>query len=235
MSAFPPGGPAINNVIPAYPYIQYSDDDGVQAFFIAYNAYAQAYLDYLNNLNLPIYTSNLIAGPLLDWVALGIYGFLRPVFVTTGQPPRGPLDTWQLNTLPLNTYLPGTPSTYTLATDDIFKRVLTWHLYQGDGKVFDVQWLKRRIGRFFYGVNGTDPVVNPYAIGVEFTSAYKATLTLPGGPIAAIFSQAIAQGVLELPFQMTWTINQNNIPPNAILDRDGNPILDRDGNYILSR
>lgn len=24
------------------------------------------------------------------------------------------------------------------------------------------------------------------------------------------------------------------IPPNALLDRDGNPVLDRDGNYILT-
>ena len=41
-------------------------------------------------------------------------------------------------------------------TDDVFKRILTWHFYKGDGKNFSVRWLKRRIWRFLQGANGTD-------------------------------------------------------------------------------
>lgn len=182
----------------------------MQAFFGAYNEYTQSYLDYLNNLNLPIWTSSTIVGSMLDWVALGIYGFIRPVFSIAGGAGKGPLNTWQLNTIPLNTDLGGSASSFTTANDDIFKRVLTWHLYKGDGKVFDVQWLKRRVGRFIYGTNGADPPVNPYAISVHMTGPFAATINVSASqPASAIFTQAVSQGVLELPFQITWTVTSS--------------------------
>lgn len=40
---------------PAYPYVQYNDDDNISAFFIAYNAYSQNYLNLFNITTLPIY------------------------------------------------------------------------------------------------------------------------------------------------------------------------------------
>jgi hypothetical protein len=203
----PPTGPkTIQNVIPSYLYVQYQDDDNLQSFVQAYNTYAQAYLDYLNGLNLPIYTGGNIAGGLLDWVALGIYGFERPVFATEGSQSVGLFNTYGFNVLEYNTLLPGVPSVYTEANDDIFKRVLTWHLYKGDGKVFNARWLKRRVARFLYGVDGTDPPVNPYAVSVDLTGASAATITVPNTPVSATFSQGVSQGVLELPFQVDWTV-----------------------------
>jgi hypothetical protein len=211
MQAFPPGSPTTTlNIIPAYAYVQYQDDDAVQAFFSAYNEYTQSYLNYLNNLNLPIYTRSFISGSLLDWVANGIYGFVRPVFSVAGTEGKGPLNTWPLNTIPLNTDIAGKASSFTYANDDIFKRVLTWHLYKGDGEVFNAQWLKRRVNRFLNGINGTDPVVNPYTVSVELTGPYAATINVPASnPTSAIFSQAVSQGVLELPFQITWTVTSS--------------------------
>jgi hypothetical protein len=41
-----------------------------------------------------------------------------------------------------------------LTDDDLFKRILTWHLYKGDGKLFNIRWLKRRIMRFLTGEQG---------------------------------------------------------------------------------
>jgi hypothetical protein len=235
VQAFPPGSPTtIQNMIPSYLYVQYQDDDALQAFVQAYNIYAQAYLTYLNNLNLPIYTSGLIAGSLLDWVALGIYGFMRPVFANAGVAPRGPLNTWQYNSLTYNTFIPGIPSTYTSTDDDIFKRVLTWHLYKGDGKVFNVTWFKRRILRFLYGVNGTNPSFNPYGVSIALTGPFSVTVIVPGTPVGILFAQGIRQGVLETPFQLNVTVNTSPIPADALLDSDGNPVLDSNGNFVLT-
>jgi hypothetical protein len=241
-SNFPPAGPTTTqNIIQAYAYVQYQDDDSIQAFFQAYNEYAQAYLNYLNVLNLPIYTDDNITGSMLDWVAYNLYGFRRPVFITAGSPQRGPLNTWQLNSLPLNTYIAGIPASFTFATDDVYKRVLTWHIYKDDGKVFDVEWLKRRVGRFIYGVNGTDPYVNPYSIGVTITGRFTATIRLPGGPMSDLFAQAVAQAVVELPFQITWATGQNDgiplptVPLDALIDTPAlQPVLDSNQDYILS-
>ncbi|BEN98698.1 hypothetical protein SMQC11_19870 [Serratia marcescens] len=47
----------IEKIIPAYPYTQYNADPNIVAFFTAYNTLAQGYLDYLNALNLPCWTS----------------------------------------------------------------------------------------------------------------------------------------------------------------------------------
>ena len=66
-------------ILPAYPFVQYRDDPNVVAFFEAYNEIAQEYLDSLNNLALPCWTSESITGQLLDWIALGIYGVERPL------------------------------------------------------------------------------------------------------------------------------------------------------------
>src|SRR5262245_51754337 len=50
-----------------------------------------------------------------------------------------------------------------VVNDDVYRRLLTWHFYKGDGKYASVEWLKRRIWRFCYGKNGTSPedVVDP--------------------------------------------------------------------------
>ena len=78
-------------------------------------------------------------GDLLDWTANGLYGIARP---TLGN---------------------------ALATDDVYQRVITWAFYKGDGKAFNIRWLKRRIMRFLAGANGTDPGVNQtYQISVRF-------------------------------------------------------------------
>lgn len=234
--AFPPLAPTtVQNIIPSYLYVQYQDDDHLQAMVEAYNIYAQAYLTYLNGLNLPIYSAATISGSLLDWVALGIYGFTRPVFSNPGTPGRGPFNTWLFNSITYNTGTAGLPSGFTLASDDIFKRVLTWHLYKGDGKVFSVSWLKRRVARFIYGLNGEDRVVNPYLISVDITGRFAATITVPDAFIGEVFQQAVAQGVLELPFQITWTVTLSaGYPSDYILDADGLPILDADGNPITT-
>lgn len=206
---WPPSGPtSVQNTIPAYPYVQYQNDDNIAAFFTAYNIYAQAYVDWFNGLDLPIYTKAPVSGTLLDWVAEGLYGIRRPSLSTArGYPPQGPVNSFTVNSLPLNGYRPGLSDAYTATNDDIFRRVITWAYYKGDGKTFTPRWLKRRINRFLTGVNGTDvPNDTTYGISVAPTGFKDWTITLATTTYSQIFKIAVESGVLELPFQITWTV-----------------------------
>jgi len=160
-STFPPNGPTgLLKVIPSYLYEQYNDDNDLQAIFDATNNYQQKYVDAFNALNLPIYTGDIINTNLLDWVGAGIYGYPRPALYNGSEVWIGPFNSMQFDqTYPdeFGQIVKGVP---TIADDDTYKRALTWHFYKGDGKYFDVQWLKRRVLRFLFGTNGTDPEIN---------------------------------------------------------------------------
>ncbi len=198
--------------IPSYLYYEYSDDADLQGFVAAYNTLAQQYVDWFNQVSLPVYTGPLLTGSLLDWVASGLYGIDRPALAGA-----------------------------TLVTDDVFQRVISWHFYKGDGKVFDVRWLKRRIMRFLIGANGTDPGINQtYQISVRFMGNGVIDINVytgiaifgPGSmfntgqfntskfndmgliirhyvdtTLAPELKQAIDAGVLELPFQYVYNVS----------------------------
>jgi len=227
----------LSKTIPAYLYQQYNDDESLQAFVSAYNTKSQDYVAWFNAINLPIYTGAPIVGDLLDWEAAGLYGMVRPSLSASGSAETtGPLNTAALNTAPLNGYESvGGSSPDPAVTDDIFKRILTWHFYKGDGKTFSVRWLKRRVVRFLYGVNGTDvDVGSTYDVSVTFGPDTLATITLTyaenafsgigifaigvspigGVPIpsdlfafAPVLKAGIEGGVLELPFQFTYAVD----------------------------
>lgn len=176
--AFPTGPTTTVNAIPAYLYTEYNDDQYVQAIFDSYNAYGQGYLDYLNNLNLPIYTNGIIAGSLLDWVGQGIYGLIRPgTLPQTGTPAVGPLNTFSINGLVINGFIPAMGGGFFSTTDDIYKRVLTWHFYKGDGRQMSIPWMKRRIFRFLYGQNGAAPSAYPPTRITGITQANPGVVT----------------------------------------------------------
>lgn len=208
MSAFPPPGPTtLLKTLPSYLYCQYADDDALQAFIAAYNTLAQNYVDTFGDLSLPVYTGAGIAGALLDWVALGLYGLARPTLPAFGSGAKGAYNTSPYNVLVYNGRVPAVTQTTFATTDDIFKRILTWHFYKGDGQVFSLSWLKRRVLRFLTGPDGIGPVIsNAYTVSVTFTGAYAATITIPTGPAATIFQAAVLSGALELPFQYSWSV-----------------------------
>jgi len=167
---FPPSGPTtLTEVIPSYLYQQYNDDDDLQAFVAAYNALAQGYVTWFAVVGLAVYTGPLIVGSLLDWVAQGIYGFVRPALASGLNRDIGPYNTWAFNTLAYDKRQRVGPRNVTVTSDDIFKRIITWNFYKGDGNTFNVRWLKRRIMRFLIGTNGTAPNVDQtYPISVTF-------------------------------------------------------------------
>ncbi|MFT2797547.1 hypothetical protein [Serratia sp. N21D137] len=193
----------IDNIIPAYPYTQYNSDPNIVAFFTAYNSLAQEYLDELNALNLPCWTSPTITGELLDWIALGIYGEGRPLLqISEDAIARGAYNTIEYNAIPyagLKNYAPGSAS---YVSDDYFKRILTWNFYKGDGSHFCIDWLKRRVARFIHGANGIDPPLqDTFDISVTANNGVF-TVNIPdyGDGIGYFLKDAINQSLVKLPF-----------------------------------
>ena len=205
---FPPSVPStVSQTILSYLYTEYNDDANVQSFVDAYNAYSQGYLNYLNTLNIPIYSNGNITGALLDWVMEGIYGLRRPGLPTTGITAKGELNSYRFNRLEFNSSLPSKGGGYIATSDDIFKRIATWYFYRGDGYVFTTHWLKLRITRFLNFPNGTSGNIdNTYNVSVTYTGYGTATITIPNTPVATVFQSAVQGGVIELPVQKTWTI-----------------------------
>ncbi len=205
--AFPPNGPVtVQNTIPSYLYVQYNDDDNLQAFVSSFNALAKEYVDWFNQTPLAVYTEDVIAGALLDWIAYGLYGMQRPSLSVTSPTPLGPFNTYQTNQIPFNYYTTVGGGTFQPTSDDTFKRILTWHLFKGDGKIFNIRFLKRRIARFLTGANGAAGTTDQtYDISVTFGSG--TTVNINVGSYAQILQQAVASGVLELPFQFDFVVN----------------------------
>ncbi|WP_336284228.1 hypothetical protein [Citrobacter arsenatis] len=202
----------VSKTIPAYPFIQFSDDEDVVAFFSAYNEIAQEYLDAFNSLTLPYWPVDMISGSLLDWIAEGIYGETRKKVQTSQESvAKGPYNSVEYNAIAyarLKNYTPG--STDHLA-DEYFKRILTWNFYKGDGFQFSTAWLKRRVARFLHGPAGLDPVLQ-HTFDVSVTSnagMFSITITEMGDGIATFLKTAIEQGMVKLPFIYTFNVTVN--------------------------
>jgi hypothetical protein len=164
--------PGLLYTIPSYLYAQFQDDDNLQLLFWAYNQNAQLYQNWFNRVWLPVYTNPNIAGLLLDWVGQGIYGLVRPVLSSqAGLQLAAIANGFYPNQVYPNQFT-SILATYYATDDDYYKRVLTWHVYKGDGKYFTVRWLKRRVMRFLVGANGTAPNVDQtYRVSVTFGPA----------------------------------------------------------------
>jgi hypothetical protein len=167
---FPPKSyTTMTSVIPSFLYKEYEEDDDLQAFVATQNALAQRFLDTVNGLNLPIYTGDVISGLLLDWVGQGVYGIVRPPLSSNMNRLFGPFNTYQFDALTFNGSFVQGPANIVATPDDTYKRIMTWALLKGDGKVINIRWLKRRIMRFLYGVNGTNPNIDQtYRVSITF-------------------------------------------------------------------
>lgn len=183
-------------VIKQYLYKDYQDDLDLQAFVDAFNGIAQQYVDWANSIGIPIYTA--LTGAMLDWIGQSLYGYARPFF---GSPSGAIYGAFNYNQA---LYGSGSVSVI-LATDDIYKRVLTWKLNRGDGRYTTVQWLKRRIKRFLIGVNGTSPEIDhTHEVSVQFGPSNSLTVVInyPQDQSSVdICCQYINAGILDIPFQ----------------------------------
>jgi hypothetical protein len=178
--AFPPDGPTgLTKTLPSYLYEQYAVDDDLQSFVRSYNDVTQVYVDWFNGARLPVY--QVQSGALLDWVAEGLYGIIRPTFGTATVRRIGAFNTYRPNTMRFNDARDVGVFTAALASDDVFKRTITWHFFKGDGKYFTERWLKRRIYRFLYGTDGWDAVGSTFQISVIFGDDHTLNITIVGG------------------------------------------------------
>lgn len=162
----------LSEIIKSYLYTQYNDDDDIRAFVTAYNAMAQDIYAWMVNANLPIFIDGYNVGDQLRWIARGIYGVKPPVLVSGKQSIYGPFNTALFNQLPFNGRKVVDQSEQVVVSDDLFKRIMTWNFYKGDGFNFTIPWLKRRIMRFLTGIDGVD-VVNDqrWSISVLFSGS----------------------------------------------------------------
>lgn len=147
------------NIFGAYLYREYADDSSMNAWWQSRNGLTQGYLNWWNAAPLALYTSPSISGALLDWLATAIYGLSRPTLSTSTTKFIAGLNSSAINSRAVNgsTYLSSGSSQ--IASDDIYKRYLTWWLYRGDGMVMNTQWIKRRVMRFLTGAAGGDIIV----------------------------------------------------------------------------
>lgn len=210
MADFPPTGPVtVTQTIPSYLYTQYNDDENLIAFVDGYNGMTQTYLDWFNSVNLPVYT--LLSGSLLDWVANGLYGIVRPILGMVSIPQIGAVNTVEIDGVVMDGGQLGTQETYYLATDDIFKRIITWHFYKGDGREFTIPWLKNRVLRFLAGTNGTAPnVADTSGVSISFVS-YTVTIDVSAVPnvpsnVLEAFKDSVLGRILELPPQYSFVV-----------------------------
>ncbi|EIH1035316.1 hypothetical protein LGG58_001053 [Escherichia coli] len=171
----------LEDIIRSYLYTQYNDDDNIRAFVTAYNTMAKNIYDWMRSANLPIFVGGYNAGDQLRWIARGIYGVKPPVLTSGRQLVIGAFNTCTFNTVPFNTRRVINKSEQVVVSDDLFKRIMTWNFYKGDGFYFTIPWLKRRIMRFLTGVNGVD-VVNDqhWSISVLFSGGGASVSIIKG-------------------------------------------------------
>jgi hypothetical protein len=190
----------LQQIIPSYLYWEYSDDENLQAFVDGYNSLSQGYLNWFTNTPLGLYTSPNITGPLLDWIGNGVYGIARPVLSTQTTTTRAGYNAFPYNTVPYDYLQYSASGTAQLASDDIYKRLMTWNLYRGDGQMFTMGWLKNRVNRFINGAGGLDyPVLNnPPSITV---SGNTFTITSFSDSVFTALQELLTSRIAAFPFQ----------------------------------
>lgn len=194
------------DIIRAYPYVQFADDENISAWFDAFNKYAQQYLDWFNNTPLFDYTNTDVQGGFLDWMAEGVYGCYRTPIPYGDVRDKGPLNTYTPNDIPFNTRVELSNLQSFTMTDDVFRRVITWNFYKGDGMQFNIHWLKRRVLRFLGGA--TD---NTYDVSVSITG-HVATIKIenPGSYDSKLLNyleSVINLGYVNLPFNYSFEVS----------------------------
>ena len=204
----------LTSPIKAYLYQGFNDDDDVRAFFTAYNALAQQFYDWMLNVNMPIFIGGYNAGNQLYWLVYGLYGVTPPSMVSSKKFTYGPYSHIIFNDMPYNALKVESQNTQVLTSDDVFKRILTWNFYKGDGFTFSVPWLKRRVRRFLEGTNGVD-ITNDqqWGVSVVFDGSGGITINLSSErstfinlAFASIFKSAFENNLLHMPFWASVTV-----------------------------
>lgn len=199
---------SLTDVIPSYVYVEYADDDDIQALFEAQTDYAQGFLNWFITANLPIYTGGIVSGALLDWVGQGLYGIMRPSITTGTVTSIDATNQYWSNQIPTNARKTFSDQALQTVNDDIYRRVITWNYFKGDGFVFNVEWLKRRVFRFLFGPNGISPTIDQTSVVSVSVAASVFTVVVTGSDpaLGTLLNSLIASGACNTPFQNTFSL-----------------------------
>jgi hypothetical protein len=220
VGTFPPLLPVtLDKVIGSYLYQQYNDDEDLIAFVMAFNQSTQAYITWFATVMLSVYVANpMVTGKLLDWVGEGLYGMKRTPLPAGLTQNLGMLNTIMLNTLPINEQQIIGPSDYYQTDDDLYRRILTWHLYKGDGKIFNIRWLKRRIMRFLTGTDGTEgDRGQTYQVSVTFGAANQVNINLQSSRRYALGGAVIGFGLINTFMPNEYNTYSVSIPISSFV------------------
>ncbi|WP_321867944.1 hypothetical protein, partial [Burkholderia cenocepacia] len=204
----------------SYAFYQYRNDPNIRAFLDSYNGVAQDYLDWFNALQYPVYIgTSVVSGTGLDYLMNNLYGIKRPALPAAMISDRGAFASTPFNATEFNAYTKRQVVQTFVSTDDIYKRIATWNLYKGDGYVFSVPWLKRRIQRFLTGKDGVDAanetqlgagVDQTNAVSITFTARRQVTIqvnTNDGTAYAwSVLKAAIQGGVCQVPVGINFNL-----------------------------
>jgi hypothetical protein len=104
-------------------------------------------------------------------------------------------------------------SEFVAASDDIYKRILTWKLYRGDGYSMNITWLKKRLMRFLTGVNGASLAIDntdPISVKVSTTNTITITVNYPTDTASVtLLIECMNSGFLDMPLQYQTVITSS--------------------------
>lgn len=199
-------------IAPAYAYQQYSDDENITAFFSAYNDLIKETISWMVGHPMALYIGTALTGDLLTYCAYCLYGQFRyKISYTELRSILGPINSTDVNRFAVNETSIDKRYSGTTISDDLFKRVLTWNFYKGDGLNFSVPWLKRRVMRFLTGENGHAWRFNNTLPVSVTTEGRKVSITItPNGidsDLIAILGRIISNGILNIPPSFVFSIS----------------------------
>jgi hypothetical protein len=166
----------------------------VNAIVDASNAELNTCIENLRNLSVAQYNDKCCDW--LDWFALGVYGFQRPIIaIDDTVRADGGWGSFGWGTHGWGYGILGNNPSFESVPDDIFIKTLQWHLYRGDGFQFCISWLRRRIQRF----------TGEYVVSIEL-ELWSFAITLPKNRTTNYFKYLILANKLELPEQFTYAV-----------------------------
>lgn len=198
---------------PAYACAPLERNPNFQACLSVLNAELTAIFDDLQNLNAGYLLDK--DGLELDFYAAGIYGIYRPtVGLGTYLGASGALGQRRFATR-FCSYSAGYVPPSKLLSDDEFKRFLVWQLSIGDGRQFNITWLKRNIARFLLSsVFDEISATHLWLVGIvaqtkgvlEITLPYTTSDTATQGLMTTL-KWLIQADLMNLPIQYTYKVN----------------------------
>ncbi|QHI95518.1 hypothetical protein GT348_03865 [Aristophania vespae] len=200
-------------IAPAYAYQQFTDDSNIVAFFDAFNQMATETLTWLAEHPFPLYIGSYLTGGFLDYCAYCLYGQFRyKISYVQLQQYGGALNDQDINRIAIDEIIVQKNYLGTTINDDLFKRILTWNLYKGDGLSFTIPWLKRRIMRFLTGNEGQVWRFNSCQnVDVKVKGRIVAITITPGdwdSSLISVLDRIINNGILNIPPIYNYAISE---------------------------